>query len=90
MNSSNIMVADVSFIPMNSPDYKSDVNKAINIIRSYKLEYEIGIISTTVRGDKDLIFKMIQRLYNEMGETCSFFLDIRLSNLCGCDLQNGH
>lgn len=76
---------EIAFIPIESKNYVSDVNKVLDIIRSYQLEEDIGILSTTLRGDKDKILNLIQEIYNTMDGSCSFTMDIKLSNICGCD-----
>ena len=80
-----IASCEVAFIPIVSKDYISDVNKVVDIIKSYGLEHSVGILSTTIRGDKTKILNLIQEIYNTMDENCGFTMDIKLSNICGCD-----
>lgn len=82
-----ITSCQIAFTPIISEDYIADVNKVLDIIKSYELEYNVDILSTTVRGDKDRILEMITDIYNEMCEICSFTMDIKISNLCGCDIR---
>lgn len=64
-----IAACQITFIPVGSGDY---------------LENTIGILSTVVRGEKNEILKLITDLYNSMDSICSFVMDIKISNLCGC------
>ncbi len=80
-----IASCEIAFIPIESENYISDVNKVLDIIKSYELEEDIGILSTTIRGEKNKILNLIQEIYNTMDDNCSFTMDIKLSNICGCD-----
>jgi uncharacterized protein YqgV (UPF0045/DUF77 family) len=42
--------AEISYFPLQAEDFKDEINKAIEVIRSFNLEYQIGILSTTVKG----------------------------------------
>lgn len=79
-----IASCEIAFIPIGSEDYISPIDKTLDIIKSYGLEYHVGLMSTTIRGDKDKIFKLISDIYNTMDEECKFTMDIKLSNICGC------
>lgn len=80
-----IASCEIAFIPIVSKDYISDINKVLDIIKSYDLEYNVGILSTTIRGDKEKIHKLILEIYNHMDKECKFTMDIKLSNICGCN-----
>ncbi|HAM99213.1 MAG TPA: hypothetical protein DCQ26_11460 [Marinilabiliales bacterium] len=75
------VTAEMSFFPVQTGDYKSEINKAIEIIRGFNLEYKIGLLSTTVRGDQTLIFKMVYKVFSSMDEQCKFVLSVKYSNL---------
>lgn len=79
-----IASCEISYIPIISKDYIEDVNKVIEIIKAYKLEYTVGILSTTIRGNKENIFSLIKEIYDKMDEVSSFTMDIKISNICGC------
>lgn len=80
-----IASCEISFLPIGNEDYISPIDKVLDIIKSYGLEYQVGIMSTTIRGGKDRILKLLSDIYNTMDEECKFTMDIRLSNICGCD-----
>ncbi|HHT63133.1 MAG: YkoF family thiamine/hydroxymethylpyrimidine-binding protein [Bacillota bacterium] len=79
-----IASCEISFIPIQSDDYIQDVNKVLDIIRLHQLEYSVGILSTTVRGESSKIISLIKDIYEKMDEVCHFTMDIRISNICGC------
>lgn len=81
-----IASCQISFTPINSADYMNDIEKVLDIIKSYNLEYNIGILSTSIKGNKDKVLKLINELYNTMDDICSFTMDIKISNICGCKL----
>ena len=80
-----IASCQISFIPIASDDYLAEINKVLNIIMNSGLDYEIGILSTVVKGKKSLVLKLILDLYETMDNLRDFTMDIKLSNLCGCD-----
>ncbi len=83
-----IVSCQISFIPVNSDDYIEDINKVLSIIKDYQLEYYIGMLSTTIRGNKNMVFDLIKQIYETMDSICSFTMDIKLSNVCGCTQKN--
>ena len=79
-----IASCQISFTPIISKDYLSDIEKVIALITAAGLEYDVGILSTTIRGNKDGIFKLLKDIYDTMAPACSFTMDVKISNLCGC------
>jgi uncharacterized protein YqgV (UPF0045/DUF77 family) len=77
----NQVTAELSFFPVESADYKSDINKVLEVIRSFNLEHKIGLLSTTVRGDQTTIFKMVYKIFSTMNESGRFVLSVKYSNL---------
>lgn len=82
-----IAACTVSFIPVQSSNYIADVNKVLDIIGSSGLQYVTGSFSTEIYGDASDICRLISLIYNEMDEGCSFVMDVRFSNVCGCQIQ---
>jgi len=74
----------LSFIPIQSQDYLADIERVLGLIKTYELEYCIGEMSTIIKGSKVKIMELISCIYDLMSPECSFILDIRLSNTCGC------
>jgi uncharacterized protein YqgV (UPF0045/DUF77 family) len=79
-----IASCQIAFTPIMSDNYIKDIDKVLDIIKSSELEYNIGILSTTIRGKKDKILNLISNIYNTMDGICSFTMDIKISNICGC------
>lgn len=79
-----IASCEISFIPIDSDEYLKDIDHVLDIIRNSNLEYNIGILSTTIRGNKDKILNLISNIYNTLDSKCNFTMDIKISNICGC------
>lgn len=76
----------LSFIPIGKKDYLSSIQKVLDLITATKLESHIGDMSTIVKGDRQEIFQLLEDIYEKMDGECHFTLDVKLSNVCGCDL----
>ncbi|WIF94041.1 YkoF family thiamine/hydroxymethylpyrimidine-binding protein [Caminicella sporogenes] len=79
-----IASCEISFIPIMSKNYIDEVKEVIEIIKCYDLEYNVGILSTTIRGSKEKIFDMVKEIYDKMDKKTNFTMDIKISNICGC------
>ncbi|MGI6711814.1 MAG: YkoF family thiamine/hydroxymethylpyrimidine-binding protein [Bacillota bacterium] len=80
-----IASCQISFLPIGSIDYFEEIGQVLGIIRDSGLEHDIGILSTVVRGEKSLVFQLIKDIYENMDNHCRFTMDIKISNLCGCE-----
>jgi uncharacterized protein YqgV (UPF0045/DUF77 family) len=77
----NLVTVEISFFPIECVDFKSEINKTIEVIRSFNLEHKIGLLSTTVRGDQTTVFKMVYKIFSTMNESGKFVLSVKYSNL---------
>ncbi len=75
----------ISFAPVGITDYSEKIKQVLSIIESSGVEYDIGVMSTVISGEKEMIFALIKELYDRMDETCGFIMDVKISNVCGCD-----
>lgn len=80
----SVISCQISFSPIESADYVSEIKLVIDIIDKSGLENTVGIMSTTIRGAKARIFRLLEKIFDTMENRCSFIMDIKLSNLCGC------
>ncbi len=74
----------MSFLPIASKDYKEDIKRVLSLIEKSGLDYRTGEVSTTVKGNRDLIWVLIKDIYDEMDPGCRFVIDLKISNICGC------
>lgn len=79
-----MMSCQISFCPIGSADFSSDVNRVLEVIRSSGLDHQVGVFSTVVRGEKDRVFNLTREIYQAMEKNCGFVMDVKFSNLCGC------
>ncbi len=79
-----IISAQIALSPIESKNYINDINKALSIIKSHGLEYEINALSTTIIGEQAKVFELINVLFCELDKQTKFTLDIKMSNICGC------
>lgn len=83
-----IASCQITFTPIVSKNYMEDVKKVLEIIQNSNLENEVGVLSTFVRGEKSKILKLITEIYETMDNATSFSMDIKISNICGCEINN--
>lgn len=74
----------ITFTPISKCDYIEEINKVIEIIKSYNVELYVGLMSTTVRGTRATVLKLVNDVYTSMYDQCSFSVDFHMSNVCGC------
>ncbi|MDF2520516.1 MAG: hypothetical protein K0R84_1144 [Clostridia bacterium] len=79
-----IASCQLSFIPIQSESYLEDIDTVLHVITASGLEYNVGEMSTIIKGNKARILNLIDDIYERMSVKCSFVIDIRLSNTCGC------
>lgn len=79
-----IISCEISFVPIQSESYLSDVDKVVKLIKESELDYQVGIFSTTIQGDKDKIFSLLKKIFDEMETRTKFLIITKISNLCGC------
>lgn len=80
-----IISCQLSFIPIQSENYLVDIDRVLKKIITSELQYSIGEMSTIIKGSKTNILNLISNIYDLMAPKCSFVIDIRISNICGCD-----
>ncbi|WZL74479.1 YkoF family thiamine/hydroxymethylpyrimidine-binding protein [Clostridiaceae bacterium 35-E11] len=87
LEKNRIASCEITYFPIQSENYLEDIHKVLELIQSYPVNYEIGVLSTTIRGDKDTLFKLIKDIYDKMeADGCYFTISVMMSNICGCQL----
>ncbi|MFZ5967961.1 MAG: YkoF family thiamine/hydroxymethylpyrimidine-binding protein [Bacillota bacterium] len=85
LDEERIASCQITYFPVQSTHYLDEINKVLDLIKSYPVQYEIGMLATTIKGESDTIFKLIQEIFNVMDEEgCHFTLNMMVSNICGC------
>lgn len=80
-----IAACEIAFTPIVSDNYLADVDKVLEVIKVSGLEYKVGELTTFVRGANGKIFQLVQEIYQMMDGETQFSMDIKISNICGCD-----
>ncbi len=79
-----IASCQIAFAPIESKKgYLAEIKKVLAIIKASQLESNVGLLSTTLRGNKEKIFELIKEIYDILEPDCGFVLDIKISNVCG-------
>ena len=72
------------WLPLGSETFLDEIEEALEIIRQSGLEYEIGSMSTIVKGPGSEVLALLERIAVTMDERgCRFSMPATLSNLCG-------
>ncbi len=79
-----IMGCEISFVPIASMDYLNEIKEVLLLIEASGLPYIIGAMSTSISGEKEQLFALIQEIYNHMEDKTKFTIQLKLSNICGC------
>ncbi len=82
-NVGKIISCQIVFSPIVSDDYKKDVHQVIDIIKQSGVDFEVGLLSTEIKGDKETIFQLIETIFKTMDTQSGFTMDVKYSNLCG-------
>lgn len=80
-----IAASEIAFTPIVSKNYLADVDQVLEIIKASGLEYKVGDLTTFVRGANGKIFRLVEEIYQAMDQQTQFSMDIKISNICGCD-----
>lgn len=59
-------IAQLSYIPLSSEDPREKVQELLEHLAQYDLQIEVGYLSTTIIGDPEVVFEVIQELYKTM------------------------
>lgn len=58
------VTCQLSFIPIGKVEYTKDIDEILKIIENSKLYYEIGNISTTIKGNSTIVFNILKDITN--------------------------
>jgi len=79
-----ITACEISFVPVKTSGGTGHVTEVVELIKQSGLECRVGPMSTYVRGDRDKVFKLLEKIYTHMEGKCDFVISVRISNICGC------
>lgn len=88
MEKGTLASCEITYFPIQSENYLEEIRSVIKIIEAYEVEVEVGVLSTTIRGNSEIIFQMMKKIYDGMSmEGCNFTMSMMVSNICGCKTQ---
>lgn len=80
-----IAACEIAFIPIGTAEYLEPIEEVLELIKQSGLAYDIGAMTTFIRGHYTDILKLVENIYQTLNTTTKFSMEIKLSNLCGCD-----
>ena len=87
MEKASIISCQISYFPIDSKHYLDEINEVLDLIKGSGLDYDIGILSTTIKGDAEKVFSLVRSIHKKMSsKSCKYTMNIMVSNICGCQL----
>ena len=80
-----VVSCELAFLPIGEGDYGGEVDEVLAMIKKSGLEHSVGPMSTFLRGDRAALWRLLSGIDAAMAGRCKFLMDIRFSNVCGCE-----
>ncbi|MEL7571199.1 MAG: YkoF family thiamine/hydroxymethylpyrimidine-binding protein [Eubacteriaceae bacterium] len=74
------VVCQMSYLPLGDAEGMRKVKKVLGIIKDSGLEFTICKLSTTVTAEKEEIFKLVNKIYDELKPEGNFVFDMRITS----------
>lgn len=74
-----ITTAQFTYIPLRAEDPRESVDFLIEMVAQHEVEVDVNYLSTSVRGEPDVIFGLIREVYDTMvieGEQFRFHVEL--------------
>lgn len=76
-----ITTAQFTYIPMRAGDPRESIDFLLELVAQHDVEVDVNYLSTSVRGDTDLVFDLIREIYDTMSlEGHDFRFHVELLN----------
>lgn len=59
-------IAQLTFIPLYTDHPKEQVQDIIEFVAQHDVEVDVNYLSTSVKGETDVVFELIREIYDEM------------------------
>lgn len=59
-------IAQLTFIPLYTDHPKEQVQDIIEFVAQHDVEVDVNYLSTSVKGETDVVFDLIREIYDEM------------------------
>lgn len=87
MAKGSIISCQITYLPIDSNNYLDEINEVLELIKDSGLDYNVDILSTTIKGETDKVFNLIANIHKEMSyKNCNYTMNIMISNICGCGI----
>ncbi len=82
----DLITCQIIFYPLGTTDIVDPVNEVIEVIESSSVEeIKIGATATTLKGDREDIYDLLNKISAEMAEeNIKYAMSLNISNHCGC------
>lgn len=85
MEKGGIVSCQIAYFPVGSREYSNEIKKVLNLIEGSGLDYDVGDMSTVVKGEPRKVFNLIDSIHRQMTlKNCNYTMNIVISNICGC------
>jgi len=74
-----ITTAQFTYIPLKANEPRKSIDFLLELVAQHDVEVDVNYLSTSVRGNTEVIFELIQEIYNEMtleGEEFRFHVEL--------------
>lgn len=72
-------IAQLTYIPLYTEHPKEKVQDLLEVVAQHDVEVDVSYLSTTVKGETEVVFDMIREIYQEMtleGDTFRFHVEL--------------
>ena len=88
MEKASIVSCQITYFPIDSKYYLDEIDQVLELIKESGLEYNVGGLSTTIKGDAEKVFNLINDIHRKMtSKSCNYTMNIMISNICGCKVS---
>ncbi len=74
-----ITTAQLTYIPLKSADPRESVDFLLELVAQHEVEVDVNYLSTSVRGETEVVFELIRDMYETMtieGEEFRFHVEL--------------
>lgn len=61
-----ITTAQFTYIPLRANDPRESIDFLLELVAQHDIEVDVNYLSTSVRGEPEIIFDLIEEIYEEM------------------------
>jgi len=72
-------IAQLTYIPLYSEHPKEQVQDLLEFVAQHEVEVDVNYLSTSIKGDSDVVFELIRDIYDSMtleGQKFRFHIEL--------------